>query len=239
MAQKSVWLPEVGELILSKRRGSKNIRLSITAAGKVRVGLPAWVPYSAGISFARQRTEWINEHLERQPKLNLNQGHRIGKSYRLQYIHRPELTKTSTRLAANAVIISSHLPLSDSFVQSKAVQASERALKKEAQTLLPQRLEKLARQHGFKYSSIRIKKLISRWGSCTSQKDITLNYFLMQLPWPLVDYVILHELVHTRHLNHSASFWQEFERIYPEAKKFRKQIREYRPVLNSLAPSVA
>jgi predicted metal-dependent hydrolase len=239
MVQKTVWLPEVGELTLSKRRGSKNIRLSVTAAGKVRVGLPAWAPYSMGISFAKKRADWIHEHLSQHPKQDISDGDRIGKSFRLAYRYDPGAKSTSTRLRANAVVITSNLALHLPEVQKKAAAAAERALKKEAEALLPQRLEGLAARHGFKFRSVRIKKLVSRWGSCSNRQDITLNYFLMQLPWALIDYVIIHELVHTKHLNHSSRFWEDFDAVYPGAKQFRKQIREYRPVLNSLAVSVA
>ncbi len=239
MVQKTVWLPEVGELVLSKRKGSKNIRLSISAGGKVRVGLPSWTPYAMGISFAKQRAEWINDHLQKQPISNLNDGDRIGKSYRLKYLELSNAKSVSARLVGKQVIVSSHLSLMDQRVQIKAKAAAERALKAEAQYLLSQRLMELAKKNNFTYQSVKIRKLVSRWGSCSSKKEITLNYFLMQLPWDLIDYVILHELVHTRHLNHSPSFWDEFDKIKPNAKIYRKQIKNYRPVINSLASSVA
>jgi len=239
MAQKVVWLPEVGELTLSKRRGTKNIRLSVTSTGKVRVGLPAWAPYSMGISFAKKRSDWIQKHLQNHSVRQLANGDRIGKSYRLSYEHIPQFDKTSTRIGPNAIRIKSNLPLADNTVQKRVTAAAERALKLEALRLLPPRLDEIARRYDYSYGSVRIKKLASRWGSCSSQNDITLNYFLMQLPWALVDYVIIHELVHTKHLNHGPDFWAEFERVYPGAKQFRKQIKDYRPAINSLAPSAA
>src|SRR5262249_1610025 len=116
-----------------------------------------------------------------------------------------------------------------------AKSAAERALRQEAEKLLPLRLSDLAKKHGFKYQSVKIKKMTSRWGSCSAHRLITLNFYLMQLPWPLIDHVLIHELVHTKHLNHSGAFWMEFESIYPGAKKARKQIHNYRPVINTLA----
>jgi predicted metal-dependent hydrolase len=235
MPQKTVWLPDIGEVILSKRKGAKNIRLSISAAGKVRVGLPAWAPYAAGINFAKSRGNWINQHLDTHKNNQIAQGSRIGKSYRVNYIYNPGASKTTARLSSQAVNITSHLPLNSPSVQSAAVKASERALKKEASQLLPGRLSQIANSHNFAFKDVRIKKLVSRWGSCSSDKRITLNYFLMQLPWELIDYVLTHELVHTRHLNHSPAFWTEFETINPSAKQIRKLIKQYRPVINSVA----
>jgi predicted metal-dependent hydrolase len=235
MSQKTVWLPEIGELVLSKRKGTRNMRLSISSAGKVRVGLPAWAPYAAGVSFAKSRAEWINQHLPAAHEVHLSDGSRIGKSYRLNYIFNPDAAKTSTRLVAQSLRITSHLPLSHPSVQTAAAKAGERALRQEAGLLLPPRLSALAKKAGFEYQSVRIKKMVSRWGSCSSHRVITLNFFLMQLPWEMIDYVLLHELVHTRHLDHSPRFWSEFDRVYPGAKQARRSIKHYRPVINSVA----
>lgn len=235
MAQKIVWVPEIGELLLSKRRGSKNIRLSINSQGKVRVGLPAWVPYSAGIKFALSRSDWILKHRGTELKPALINGGRIGKSYRLEFKHNPSLAKTISRISPGLVRVASPKPLSSSSVQEHASKAAERAIKLEAEKLLPHRLAVLANRYDFSYKEVRIKKLTSRWGSCSSDKKIILNYYLMQLPWEMIDYVLIHELVHTKYLNHSLEFWQSFEKIYPDAKSTRKQMKNYKPVMAALA----
>lgn len=236
MSQKTVWLPEFGELVLSKRKGTKNIRLSISSSGKVRVGLPSWAPYSLGINFAKSRSDWINTHRGSKTSNPLVHGARIGKSYRLEYNFDPSSSRTSTRVHGLAIRITSNLAFSDARVQKQAIQAAERALKKEAEVLLPKKLADIARKSDLSYKSVRIKKLSSRWGSCSNDKTITLNFFLMQLPWHLIEYVLAHELVHTIHLNHSASFWKDFEKIYPGAKQTRREIKNYRPIINSAAP---
>jgi hypothetical protein len=61
----------------------------------------------------------------------------------------------------------------------------------------------------------------------------------MQLPWQLIDYVLLHELTHTKHLNHGDDFWQEFLRHEPAAKALRKIIKTHKPILEPIAPAVA
>jgi predicted metal-dependent hydrolase len=239
MAQKTVWLPEIGELTLAKRRGTKNIRLSIAANGRVRVGLPVWTPYSAGISFALSRKDWLLKHKSSHAVGRLADGDQIGKSFRIRFQADAMAVRTSTRLASNTLIVKSNLPPQSDIVQARARSAAERALRREAETLLPTRLAELAKRHDFSFSSVKIKKMTSRWGSCSSQRIVTLNFFLMQLPWPMIDYVLLHELVHTKHLDHSHTFWTEFERVYPGAKQARRQIKQYRPVINSVAADVA
>lgn len=239
MAQKTVSLPVIGELTLSKRRGTRSLRLSVSASGRVRVGMPTWVPYAAGIRFAQERQEWVLKHLTTHQPRPLTSGGRVGKSYRLEIRRDPSAARTRTRLAKNTIlVISPHNP-EDTSVQKAARAASERALKKEAERLLPIRLAKLASDNSFRYSGLKIKKLTSRWGSCSSHGLITLNFFLMQLPWDLIDYVLVHELVHTKHLNHGAAFWSDFEKAYPGAKQARRRIRDYKPVINTIDSDVA
>jgi hypothetical protein len=117
----------------------------------------------------------------------------------------------------------------DLSVQAAARRVGLRALQQEGQALLPQRLELLAHQHGFTYKNVHIRNLKSRWGSCSHDNSIGLSIFLMQLPWRLIDYVLLHELVHTRVHNHSAKFWQELQKYSPSAKQLRKETNTYRP----------
>lgn len=230
MSQKIVDVEGIGKVVLAKRRGSRSLRLTIRPDGTVRVGLPHWAPYSAGIDFARHRRDWINKHAADNRPLLLADGHRIGKSYRLTFDTR-QRTKTRTRVAANLISISSPHPHTSRQVQLAAQKACERALKYEAEKLLAQRLEQLSADNQLAYAGIRVKKLTTRWGSCSDKKLISLNYFLVQLPWHLIDYVIVHELVHTRHLNHSKEFWTAFEKILPDAKQLRREIKNYRPVL--------
>jgi predicted metal-dependent hydrolase len=235
MPQKTAYIQGIGEVVLAKRKGSRHIRLSVSAAGKVRVGLPSWLPYSAGIEFARKRQDWISRHLDDHKPHLMVDGGRVGKSYRLRYIHNPQAARTTTRVVGQTISISSAQRLEDNNVQEAARRASERAIKKEAEKLLPERLIKLSTQHSLGYSSVKVKRLASRWGSCSSNKVITLNFFLMQLPWPLIDYVLIHELVHTKHLNHSQGFWDDFERIHPDAKITRSLLKKYRPVINTVS----
>ena len=235
MPQKITNIQGIGEIVLAKRKGSRHIRLSISAAGKVRVGLPSWMPYAAGVEFARSRRDWINRHLsDHKPHLLVNGG-RIGKSYRLNYVHDPQAARTTSRLVGRSVNISSAYGLDDEIVQHAARRASERAIKKEAEKLLPARLRRLSEENSLGYHSVKVKRLASRWGSCSSNKVITLNFFLMQLPWSLIDYVMLHELMHTRHLNHSQNFWDDFERVHPGAKATRSLLKKYRPIINTVS----
>jgi predicted metal-dependent hydrolase len=89
------------------------------------------------------------------------------------------------------------------------------------------RLGTLAKRHGFTYQRVYIRRQRTRWGSCSAQNNISLNIRLVTLPEPLMDYVILHELTHTRVKNHSAAFWQELDKYVANAKAVAAQLRAY------------
>jgi predicted metal-dependent hydrolase len=229
MAQKTVYVPEIGELTLSKRRGATHMRLSINAAGKVRVA----TPYQAGIVFARSKADWITKHHATRTDEALKDGDLIGKSHRLRFIYNSKQNNTTARLSSNLITVTSSHDILHPGVQKKIIEACEKALKVEAEHLLPMRLAELAKKNGFEYKSVQIRKLVARWGSCSNSKAITLSYYLMQLPWNLIDYVLVHELIHTKHMHHGKEFWDDFKKITPNAKVLQKEIRTYKPLVQA------
>lgn len=232
MASKTVELQGIGPITLYKRKGARHIRLSIGANGKVRVSLPFWAPYTAGIAFAQQKSDWLRQQAK--PKTVLLHGTPIGKSHTITFEHSDQL-RVTTRVTQEVIKVKVPLRInmSDDAVQTAAQRACVRALKQEAETLLPSRLRQLADTHGFDFRSVEVKRLKSRWGSCNSQHEIVLNCFLMQLPWHLIDYVLLHELVHTRIMAHGPRFWSCLSQYTTHLAATRKEIRSYQPVLQS------
>ena len=87
------------------------------------------------------------------------------------------------------------------------------ALRKRAKATLPAMVERLARRHGFSYGRVTIRATRSKWGCCTSQNNISLSLFLVTLPEHLQEFVVLHELCHTVHHNHSAAFHELLDRV--------------------------
>ena len=96
-----------------------------------------------------------------------------------------------------------------------------------AKKRLVQRLQYLADLHGFSYNKVTIRKQRTRWGSCSSNNDISLNIKLACLPQFLADYVMLHELVHTEVKDHSAYFWKFLDRYVDSSKKVDKALKRY------------
>lgn len=229
MAIKFVEVEGLGKVRLQKRRGTRNLRIAITPEGEIRVSLPAWAPYKLGVEFARHKHTWVIKH--RRPATLLKHGQLIGKSHRLYFAPTTGANRPSARLAARQVrvIVPIALLPDDQAVQQAAFRGSLKALHKEAQALLPTRLDNLANKHGFIYASMQVKHLRSKWGSCNHLGEITLNVFLMMLPWPLIDYVLLHELVHTKVLRHGEPFWTEMKKHSPNVQVVRRELRKHQP----------
>ena len=89
------------------------------------------------------------------------------------------------------------------------------------------RLQHFSKQYGFSYHKLSIRNQKSRWGSCSRKGDISLNYRIIFLPERLADYIIVHELCHTREMNHSKRFWALVAMAIPDHRERRKEIRRY------------
>lgn len=109
----------------------------------------------------------------------------------------------------------------------------------QAESRLPAFLNELSRKTGLAYKRVRIRRQRSRWGSCSAQAAISLNAALMFLPWHLTRYVLVHELCHTVHLNHSRAFWDLVARHDPDyrsAEREMRDVRDYVPRWASIHP---
>lgn len=99
--------------------------------------------------------------------------------------------------------------------------------REEAKTVLASRLEHIARKFGYTYNRLTVRNQKTRWGSCSSKNNISLNIKLTLLPDELRDYIILHELVHTRVKNHGGEFWAEIKKVEPRAEELAGMVRQY------------
>lgn len=232
MAFKQFHVDSIGQITVYKRRGARSLRLSIRHDGSLRVTVPPWMPYAAGVEFARSRSTWILEHAVPASEA-MAEGQLVGKSHRVHFQSSGAASKPATRVKPTEIIITYPVALNsaDKAVQDAAGKAAIRALRSQAERLLPMRLQELATKYDFSYRSVSVKQLKTRWGSCDSARNITLNLFLMQLPWQLIDYVLLHELTHTRIMKHGPEFWQAMATLDPRTPALRKDIRAYKPAL--------
>ncbi|NHZ85147.1 MAG: DUF45 domain-containing protein, partial [Planctomycetia bacterium] len=97
----------------------------------------------------------------------------------------------------------------------------------EEKSKIIKRVEHLANKYCFSYGKLTLRTMKTRWGSCTAQNNISLNIGLIALPNELRDYIILHELVHTKTKNHSKEFWSELGRSIHNPKLLSRKLRQH------------
>ncbi len=223
MAIKVVELPEIGSVKLQKRRGTRSLRLRMNQSGEVIVSQPHWLPYQAGIDFAKKHRQWIVKHLR--PKQVVTHNTLVGKTHVMKFV-RSTGSRPQARVANELITV--HVPkgheINHEEVQQAARRGAQAALKNESY-LLKNRLRHISEKVGLSYKDVNLKFMKSKWGSCRSDSTITLNYRLLDLPYELIDYVIVHELAHTKHMNHSTEFWNLVAKFTPEHKAIRKSLK--------------
>ena len=101
------------------------------------------------------------------------------------------------------------------------------ALAKEALAWFPPRVQMFAVKMGIRYGRITIRCQKTRWGSCSAKGNLNFNCLLMLAPSDVRDYVIIHELAHRKHMNHSKNFWKEVEIMIPDYREKRKWLNTY------------
>jgi predicted metal-dependent hydrolase len=226
VAVKLVNIPNIGEVKLTKRKGTKQLKLRLSHKGEVIVSMPTWLPFKAGEKFAQTHQEWIEKH--RKAPVFLLPNRPIGKTHKLIFAVASS-NKPYVKVTEQQVIIKVPIGMTvrSASVQEAAVRGIQKVLKSQEPYLI-ERIERLSTITGLKYKNLRFGFLKSRWGSCRSDKTITLNYHLLDLTDELINYVIIHELAHTKYMNHSSDFWSLVEKFSPNYKLIRKEVRNVR-----------
>lgn len=224
----SVPVPEIEWRINAR---AKRLRLTLKS-GRVWVTIPPRTSQATVKKFLKDTEDWLESQWQKQQILKLQhpdassgQPLQTAQPQSQQSLTFPALDQTwhfdvsasYSRLRAHGNIL--HVP------EGKAVQSIKQWVKQQAEGYLPDRLARLAEQHGFRYSGCTVRHARSRWGSCSRQGKINLNASLIMLAPELVDYVLLHELCHTRQFNHSPLFWAEMMAVCPSYLANRRALK--------------
>lgn len=127
------------------------------------------------------------------------------------------------------IVCPSGTDFTDGRVQEWLRKVVGEALRRNAKLILPARLKRLSERCGLPYRSVKINSSRGRWGSCSARKDINLSFYLLLLPSRLIDYVLLHELCHTREMNHGERFWELLNRLTDKrASALRLELKNFR-----------
>lgn len=223
----------LGDIIIRRNHLSRSVRMRLDARGRITATVPPHTPMllikravrNARFELLSMRSESISEVYKN--------GDSIGQSHKLAIIHSAAASEISAKVQARTLVVTLP-PDADALCDTAQLIIRDhvaKILRKEAKAYLPKRLATLANRFGYTYQIVRFPHAISRWGSCSTSGTISLNIALMKLPLDLIDYVILHELAHTRHMNHSREFWDEVERTDQHVRLHRRQIKNYSPII--------
>ena len=232
MTTKYINIEQVGSVSFSINERSRRIRLSIKSDGEIVVSMPSSTSIRDAVRFVESKADWI---LKQKTKIKTRSTLFAPESCFRTRFHELAITKGNTDKVYNRVgngVIQIFIPDRVNHEQPKVQEFIKKTLidvmRWEAKVYLPKRLKELADKHGFKYENVSIKNASTRWGSCSSVNNINLNLHLMRVPEHLIDYVLLHELVHTVVKNHGEKFWLLLEQVYPNARKADKEMNNYR-----------
>lgn len=222
---------EFGEITVRANHQAKRISVRVAPNGKLRISTPTFTPALAVksmISLSRSKIRKLVEEY-RSSVTSYDYDQPIGKSHCLVIQNNSSTTEVKTTGTKIFVNLKPDEDIGDSDLQSQVRQKVISALRKEAKSYLPRRLEFLAETHGYIYGAVKMTHAGSRWGSCSSSGTISLNISLMKLPFELLDYVLIHELCHTKQMNHSLDFWKLVKQADPHYKLHRNELRSYTP----------
>lgn len=121
----------------------------------------------------------------------------------------------------------SNLPKTLSAAEEKRLQAMKRRYRNAAKSIFEARASYFLPYTGGSYTSITIRDQKTRWGSCSSLGTLSFNYRLLFAPPKVLDYVVVHELCHLTHMNHSRDFWKHVESVLPDYKQYRTWLKEH------------
>jgi len=221
--------PEFGDIELRRVRGSF-VRLKIETDGRVVAQLPKYGGRLKDVEkLLNENREKLRKNFAKSAATKIYaDGDKIGKSHILHLKNGARNDISLKNLDINVTIKTGILEREKQQLIRDAV---AKALRIEAKAYLPRRLKYLSLQTGLKYQRVQFVHAKSRWGSCSNSGTISLNIALMITPNELIDYVLLHELNHTRHMDHSREFWLDLEKICPHAKRKKQWLKQFSPFL--------
>jgi predicted metal-dependent hydrolase len=220
---------EFGEITIRRNGLTKNLRISISPNGSVRVSSPSILPVAIVKQYVNASRGKIRQLLSyNDSEHSYQDGERVGKEHAI-HVKEGGTLAVLKHSKLITVILPSNYSIEDNTVQNLLRKEVGAALRLEAKKYLPRRLQLLSETMHVNYAKVRLSHASSRWGSCSSSGTISLNIALMKLPYELIDYVIVHELSHVSHMNHSKFFWEEVVKYDPQFKQHRAELKKHTP----------
>ena len=221
---------DFGQIIIRTRITARNISMRTKPDG-LHVMVPPYSQTAKILAAIEEFRPRLLENWQKSVPQALDLNFRIdAPCFRLR-LEAGKLSRFAVRTTDEGITIfcPRNVDFSQKPVQELLRNAIIRALKKTAQVYLPPLLSELAEHYGFRYKKVKITGSKSRWGSCSTTGSINLSCYLMLLPPHLMDYVLLHELTHTKEMNHGPKFWEILDELTEgRARSLRAELKNFR-----------
>jgi len=230
LVNKTIIVENIGAIRITKKQRNKRICIRVSN-NSVKVSIPYYASFKEAEKFIFEKLDWINSTIikikENQPILN--DSTEIPSLIGIIKINKSNETK-KIKVNSNIQGYVIKVPHDYDFVkkQNELRKFIVSWLRKQAKCFLDKKTFEIAQKYSFTYNKIKISSANSRWGSCSNKNTICLNYRLLFLPEDLCNYIILHELMHTIHKNHSKLFWMNLFSIDEKAKEKDKRLKKFK-----------
>ena len=216
------------EYRLTRKNKNRHCYLYIKGT-ELEVRSPANINTTDIERFIRSKERWILNHLEKAKENKIDQS----KSFLYKGIKYPVSINIDHDISVSMMEFNGKkaffkLVYKENIDISKEINIlTNRYYKQESPAILMPKVERWSKIMGLVPSAVSFRQAKTRWGSCSSKNRISLNIRLVSLPEHISDYIIVHELAHIRHKNHSKEFWKYVERYIPQRKAYRYELGRY------------
>ncbi|MEP6895394.1 MAG: SprT family zinc-dependent metalloprotease [Chloroflexota bacterium] len=212
----------IQRVIRSKRR---TIALIVENDGSVTIRAPMKISGKTIIDFVDKHAQWVEKKQAEIKAIvpTLPKQYQTGESFLyLGQAYPLEIVSD----AKKKLVLENGFKLAES-AQTHAELVFQNWYRQQARQVIEARAAFFADKYQLHYDKLRITSARTRWGSCSSKGTLSFSWRLILTPLELVDYVVIHELAHTVHHNHSKRFWKLVEKIIPDFKEWRRQLKQY------------
>jgi predicted metal-dependent hydrolase len=207
--------------ILKFSQKAKHLRMQIKNRGELEVILPRGLQISDAEIFLRKKSEWVKKHINKR-KQSGNKYYLLGEEIKVVQYYELFIKRHKISFKNDNLSI-----ISPAGSQDKLEMIFENWLRRLAKKSLIGRVQKISDRLNFALCKVSIRSQKTRWGSCSTNGNLSFNYNLLRFRKEVVDYVIIHELCHLKEMNHSEKFWKLVEGFCPDYKKLRKELKDY------------
>ena len=213
--------------ITVERHEIKRARIAVDEDLQVRVTLPLDFSQEEIVDLIERKEQWIQKQLaffrdrrDARIKLSHDEILYLGEIYTFQRL--PGLRSRVAIKDEEKIIFSGRNLLADGVLGIW--------YRQEAKRVIMERLEYFAKTYKFTYNKVFIRNQKTLWGSCSSKRNLSFNWRLIQTPLDIIDYIVVHELVHTKILQHTKAYWERVASLYPQYRQARVWLKNFYPI---------